>query len=108
MGRVEDMRRMREAALAVQQPKTAQPPALKPVVDGSRCVRCGGSGKEPLSDAEVGKLARSTRMGMGLTQVQVSREVGCPQSLVSHLEAGRRGWSSEAAKRILSRLGLQV
>lgn len=102
MGRVEDLRRQREAMYAAREAKTANPPPLKPKSPRAFCARCGGSGLEPPSNDKIGKLVKEARVAMGLSQANISREVGCSQSLVAHMEAGRRPWSGPTAQRLLS------
>lgn len=53
----------------------------------------------------VGGVLRDVRRGLGVTQVEIAARVGCPHSLISLYEKGRREISVERFVAVVEAMG---
>jgi transcriptional regulator with XRE-family HTH domain len=79
------------------------------VYDGAGDPGAGdsGAGDSALS-RRVGRLLQAERGKRGLTQRAFARRLGCAQSYVARVEAGRSACSTVAIERMFEGLGLQL
>lgn len=59
-------------------------------------------------DVEMGKRIRAARRAAGLTGEQLAARVGVGQSMVSKIENGKTGTSSDVLQRVAGTLGVSV
>ena len=57
---------------------------------------------------QVARAVIKMRLDLGLTQEELARRVGVPQSVIARLESGRHLPSLRSLDRIAGKLGLQI
>jgi len=68
-----------------------------------KCIRCGGSGKEPDHKA-LGQAMRAKREASGLTLRSLAKRLSFSAAYISDLELGRRNWSAGMRESYLDQL----
>ena len=68
-----------------------------------RCIRCGGTGREPDWKRE-GRDWREVRTQRGWTLRDLAKRAKVSAAYLSDLELGRRAWQADGAQRVMRAL----